>query len=207
MATYIFDFDGTLADSFAIAFEILLTQASALGCKQLHPSDLDKIKQMHARELLKYLHIPFWRVPRFVKKLRKLGKTKIAEVTIFPEWHEVLTHLKNNNHTLGILSSNAHGSVEIVLRKHGLYELFDFVISGRSLFGKGRYLKRLMKQFNCIHAETYYIGDEVRDIEAAKANKIQAIAVAWGFNSPSRLQAAQPTFIIQHPSEILALAD
>lgn len=203
MATYIFDFDGTLADSFTIAFDILVTNAAALRCKQLQPNDRDKIRQMHAKEMLSYLQIPFWRVPRFARKLRKLSKEKITEVGIFPAWESVLRQLKSERHHLGILSSNAQDNIQIVLKRHGLYELFDFIITEKALFGKTRRLHQLMKKFNFIDSETFYIGDEVRDIEAAQANNIKAIAVSWGLNSLQRLEAAAPDLIIHDPRELL----
>jgi phosphoglycolate phosphatase-like HAD superfamily hydrolase len=59
MATYIFDFDGTIADSFSLACNILVNHAAYLGCKQLTQSELLDLKNMHAREVLKYLNVPF----------------------------------------------------------------------------------------------------------------------------------------------------
>lgn len=40
------------------------------------------------------------------------------------------------------------------------------------------------------------MSDEVRDIEAAQANKIHAIAVSWGFNSIARLKQANSERLI-----------
>ena len=62
MANYIFDFDGTIADSFSLACSILMSHAEYLGCKQLSTPELLTLKDMHAREVLNYLEVPFWRV-------------------------------------------------------------------------------------------------------------------------------------------------
>ena len=42
MAAYIFDFDGTIADSFSLVCDILFKQAKYLGCKQLTPNEILK---------------------------------------------------------------------------------------------------------------------------------------------------------------------
>jgi len=196
MATYIFDFDGTIADSFSLVCDIVIKQAKDLGCKQLTSIDLIQLKEMHAREVLKYLGVPFWRVPAFVQKLRRIGHERIDEIKIFPEWPMVLKRLNDNQHKIGLISSNSHKTVEFILRKYGLYEFFDFIFCDKSLFGKKRCLSKLIHQQDLDRSNTYYIGDEVRDIEAAQANRIFAIAVSWGFNSVTRLKQAKPEHLI-----------
>ena len=196
MATYIFDFDGTIADSFSLACDVFLNQAKYLGCKQLTPSELLPLKEMHAREVLKYIGIPWWRTASFVKKLRKIGTERVNEIRLFPEWSMILNRLKENNHTIAIVSSNTLNTIEIILKKHDLYHLFDFIVCDQSLFNKKRCLNKFINQQRLNRSDTYYIGDEVRDIEAAQANKIHAIAVCWGFNSIERLRQAKPEQLI-----------
>jgi phosphoglycolate phosphatase-like HAD superfamily hydrolase len=48
-----------------------------------------------------------------------------------------------------------------------------------------------------------YIGDETRDISAAKKINIKMIAVAWGFNSFSVLNQYHPDFLVDHPRDVL----
>ncbi len=58
--------------------------------------------------------------------------------------------------------------------------LFDFVGSGLTLFGKGRIIQRILKQQNLDPAIVFYVGDETRDIETARKIGIRVIAVGWG---------------------------
>lgn len=202
MATYIFDFDGTIADSFLLVCDIIMKQAKYLGCTQLTSTDLLQLKEMHAREVLKYLCVPFWKVPSFVQKLRNIGHERMDEIEIFPEWPMILKQLNDKQHMIGLVSSNSHKTVEFLLKKHGLYEYFNFIFCDTSLFGKKRCLKKLIHQQNLDRSQTYYIGDEVRDIEAAHANKIHAIAVSWGFNSVTRLEQAKPEHLIMSLAQL-----
>lgn len=52
---------------------------------------------------------------------------------------------------------------------------------------------------------TFYIGDETRDIDAAKQNGIHSIGVTWGFNSEKILAQHQPDYIARKPEDLLAI--
>lgn len=201
MANYIFDFDGTIADSFALACSILMNHAKYLGCKQLSTAELLALKDMHAREVLKYLEVPFWRVALFVRKVRKITRERADEINIFPEWPTILKQL-SLNHKIGLISSNSYEVIEFVLKKHHILTLFDFISCDKSLFGKKRCLNKLIKQRALNPSATYYVGDEVRDVEAAHAAKINSIAVSWGFNSSDRLKQANPSQLISNFGEL-----
>lgn len=201
MATYIFDFDGTLADSFALLSGILVSHAEHLGCKKLSTPELLGLKDMHSREMLKYLGVPVWRVALFVRKLRKITTEHVDEITVFSEWPEILRQL-SQRHQMGLISSNSYETVEFVLKKYQLFDLFDFISCDKPLFGKKRCLNKVLQQRALCLSTTYYVGDEVRDIEAAHAAKIHSIAVSWGFNSSARLKQAKPYQLINNFGEL-----
>jgi phosphoglycolate phosphatase len=46
------------------------------------------------------------------------------------------------------------------------------------------------------------IGDEVRDIEAARAERVAAGAVAWGYTLPAALAASQPQALFASVEEL-----
>lgn len=48
----------------------------------------------------------------------------------------------------------------------------------------------------------WYVGDEVRDVEAARGAGMRSIAVSWGFNSEMALRAAHPDYIAASPNEL-----
>jgi len=49
------------------------------------------------------------------------------------------------------------------------------------------------------------VGDETRDIEAAKAAGFQSVAVTWGYNSKKVLENARPDFIVEDFSALESL--
>ncbi|NCT57205.1 MAG: HAD hydrolase-like protein [Legionella sp.] len=146
MATFIFDFDGTIANSFSLACNIIIKHANDLRCKQLKFSELNRLKNMHAHEVLQYLEVPFWRTPLFVQKLRKILNERVNEIDVFPEWLAILSRLNQNGHQIGLLSSNSYKTAEFVLKKYHLFELFDFISCEKSLFGKKKVLLKVCRR-------------------------------------------------------------
>jgi phosphoglycolate phosphatase len=111
--------------------------------------------------------------------------------------------LNNNGYRLGIITSNSQENVTDFLRVNDLDNLFDFVYSGVTIFGKTTIINNVLKQKQIKPQEVIYVGDETRDIEASKKANIKVIAVTWGFNSQEVLAKQNPDFLIQEPYELL----
>jgi len=91
------------------------------------------------------------------------------------------------------------------LKANDLDNLFDFIYSGVTIFGKTTIINNVLKQQQIKLQEVIYVGDETRDIEASKKANIKVIAVTWGFNSPEVLARQNPDFLVHQPSELLEI--
>ena len=89
------------------------------------------------------------------------------------------------------------------LKNNDLAHFFDFVNAGTTLFGKSRIINRVLREHHWAAEEVIYIGDETRDISAAKKSRLTMISVGWGFSYPAILQEYQPDFLVYHPSELM----
>ena len=67
----LFDFDGTLADSFAW----FVGAVNALACKhRFRPFDLrelDRLRRLDAVQVMQHLHVPWWKLPLLAADLRR----------------------------------------------------------------------------------------------------------------------------------------
>ena len=115
---------------------------------------------------------------------------------------EVLHQLAQTHH-LGIVTSNSAETVDQFIRLHDLPR-FEFIHSDKTLFSKGSILKKVVKQHNINPEITLYVGDEVRDIQAARASRMPCLAVTWGLNSREVLQKHQPYAIVDRPQELIS---
>ncbi|MGL4623235.1 MAG: HAD hydrolase-like protein, partial [Chroococcidiopsis sp.] len=120
---------------------------------------------------------------------------------------ETLLELRKRVDKVGILSSNSKDNIFAFLELNDMDYLFDFIYTEAALFSKSRVIKKILKQEKIAPSESVYVGDETRDIEAAKRSKVTAIAVSWGFNSAAALEQYQPDFLIHQPAELITAID
>lgn len=104
---------------------------------------------------------------------------------------------------MGIVSSNSEDNILQNLKRYGVEDLFDFIFSESSIFGKHTVLKKMCANYKINPSEVVYIGDEDRDIIAAQKVKIKNIAVTWGFNSDKKLKEVHPDHLVNSPKEII----
>ncbi len=202
--TIIFDFDGTIADTFGVFYNILRELGPQIGIGDITPEDILAYRQKGAKELIKQFKIKAWRVPFLIKKGQKIFGKHIESTAPFERMPEVLRLLFESKIKLGIVTTNTSGNVRKFLEKWDL-EVFDFVISTPSLFGKKSALKRTLKRYGLKKEEVIYIGDEVRDIESAKSAGISVGAVVWGYNTKDLLVEHSPDFVFEEPKNLLEL--
>ncbi|MDB9744023.1 HAD-IA family hydrolase [Fibrobacterales bacterium] len=201
----IFDFDGTLADSFEFFLDRINSVAIKHRFKTLSDEDKTYVKNKSARELIKFLKIPFWKIPRVAKSMKGILTSNLNAVKKFDMIPFVLDELHQKGIQLALLTSNDLENV-----KHILGPQFDYF--GKSTFsvsilGKHRKFKQLIKSYQLRPEDVLLVGDEVRDIEAAKRIGIDIASVSWGYNSRKILSAQNPTYLLDTPSQILELLD
>ncbi|MEB3340806.1 HAD-IA family hydrolase [Okeania sp.] len=200
--TIIFDFDGTLADTFELIFAITNRLSIEFGYKQTKKEEIKKIEKLSPIELIKESGISLFKVPFLLRKIRTEFQKEINNVRLFSGIKEVLISLKLEGYTIGIVTSNALDNVELVLQKYDLL-IFDFIVSSKTLFSKHRAIEKYSKSENIQPEEIVYVGDETRDINSAKKAKVKAIAVTWGFNSREALSEYKPDALVDEPQELI----
>ena len=199
----IFDFDGTIADTYQAVVGITNSLSSEFGYQPLDQESLQSLKNLSSKEIIKQSEISLFKISFLVRRVQKeLGK-QIKDLESISGMAEVLEELKRQDYTLGIITSNAKNNVMAFLQKQELDRLFDFVYSGATIFGKHRIINKVIKKYKLTKSEVVYVGDETRDIRSAQKSDVAIIAVTWGFNSDRVLSEHQPDFLAAKPSDIL----
>ena len=203
MKVIIFDFDGTIADSFNAVLRISNRLAAEFGYPSTSPEAADQLKHLSSREILRRSNVALWKLPFLVRRFQIELNREICQLHSIAGIKEALLALKQQGDQLGIVTSNSKENVAEFLTAQGWDNLFDFVDTGLTLFGKGRIIQRILKQHNLPRELAIYVGDETRDIEAARKIAIPVIAVSWGFNSKQALATHAPDALIDRPSELV----
>lgn len=197
----IFDFDGTIADTFMHTMKITNILSDEFKFKKVHYHEIDFLKGKTLQQIIKHLNVPVLKIPSIVAKARSELLKDIENIEPIEGLEKILELIKQAEVQMGILTTNSRENVEKFLKANRM-ETFDFIQSTSRVLGKNHGLRKLMQQHNVKADEILYVGDETRDIEAAKKEGIKVIAVTWGYNSHAILQTFSPDFIAHTPEEL-----
>lgn len=200
----VFDFDGTLADSYAWLVGALNRLAPRYGFRRVESAEELELRQLGAAAIFRRLELQFWKRPLVARALRRLMAEEIEQIRIFPEMDRLLETLVGHDLKLAIASSNARENIAAVLGARHL-ALFERLECGIGLGGKATRLRALRRRYRLGFGELLYIGDEVRDLLAARAAGAASAAVTWGYNHPDALRTLQPDYLFSAPSDIRRL--
>ncbi len=200
----IFDFDGTLADTGHILYKVYDRITEKHNMRAMSRTELEEMRALSVKERFKKAGVPLFRLPRLLAEAIPIYSEFIGTAEPFPGIGELIRSLKAQGYILSIVSSNTQRNIYSFLASHDL-EHFDHILCTSSLFGKHRTIKQALKELGISSDEAVYVGDELRDIVSSKKVPIKVIAVAWGYDHLSLLQAEGPDFIVHTPAELLNL--
>ena len=197
----VFDFDGTLADTFDWFNATLGEMAAKYRFRTPDPLDTETLRHMHAGQILSHLGVRWWKVPFVAEGFRKAMARDIRAIKPFPGTLEAIDKLGEAGIELAIASSNSRGNIESILgERSGRFKYWE---CGTSLQGKASRLKKILKASGVRPGEAILVGDEIRDAQAAREAGIGFAAVAWGYNREATLRAQAPDSVFRTPSEIV----
>lgn len=205
MNVVIFDFDGTIADSFETLLAIVDRLVQEMGLDPITPEEVRRFQNLTATEALRQSRLPLLKLPSLLRRLKAEMNQHICQLKPIPGIPEALSALHDRGDRLGIVTSNSQENVDAFLKLHNLLHLFEFVNTESPLFGKSRALQRVLRRYHLAPETVLYVGDETRDIEAARKTKIRIISVSWGFNFSQILAAQNPDFLVHKPEDLVTV--
>jgi phosphoglycolate phosphatase len=201
----IFDFDGTLADSFPWFRGALNEVGRRHGLRPVAAAEVETLRRLGTREILRALQVSPWTLPALTRDLRALKAAAAGSIPLFPGVPEMLRGLAAAGMPLAIASSDSEASIRRTLGPAAAP--VAAVAGGASLFGKAAKLRQVLRAAGVPPGAAVYIGDETRDAEAAARVGIPFGAVTWGYAAPEALLVRRPWRVFDAPGDILRLLD
>lgn len=187
----IFDFDGTLADSFPWFVGAVNECARRHGFRQVQAHEVETLRGYDARRIIAHLRAPMWKLPLIARFMRERMAEDIGRIVLFPGVDVLLRTLAEADVRIAIVTSNAAENVRRVLGPE-LAALVPHLECGASIFGKTPRLRRVLRASGIAAARAVSVGDEIRDLYASRAAGVPFAAVGWGFTSMAALRAHGP---------------
>lgn len=204
MSAIILDFDGTLGDTFDFVADFLADES---GQSPLSETKKASLRGHSMQVMARRLGYRWWSLPQLFLRGRRRMQDNVGQIKPFQGMPEVIQKLHAEGHELFILSSNSVRNIHAFLHAHDLHTYFLEIYGNVGLFGKAPALRRLLRGNDLDINNAIYIGDEMRDVEAAQSIKMAVIAVKWGFARPQDLQALHPTALAEKPADIITILE
>jgi N-acetyl-D-muramate 6-phosphate phosphatase len=208
----LFDFDGTLADSapdLAAALNVLRAEN---GMNPLPLEAVQPYASMGARGLLRVGFGLSPEDPGYLPLrnafLDHYEKRVCVDTRLFPGMAELLRELVQRRIAWGIVTNKSSRFTPRIVE--GLKLAPACLVCGDStphLKPHPAPLLLAAEQLKIAPAKCFYIGDDLRDIQAARSAGMRPIAVEWGYTSPDNAgpSAWQADAVIASPGDLLKL--
>ncbi|MGF3025334.1 HAD hydrolase-like protein [Methylobacterium aquaticum] len=200
----ILDFDGTLADTFPWFARVLPGVADRYGFRRPAAQEVETLRALEARAVLRHLEVPGWKLPLIARHMRGLAARDAADLALFPGIPMLLARLRAGGLRLALVSSNREDVVRRVLgpESAGLIELYA---CGAAVSGKARRFRAVVRASGVPRAQVLCLGDELRDHDAAARAGLAFGAVTWGYTRAEALAAAGPAHLFPTPEAVAAV--
>lgn len=202
----IFDFDGTIANTIDTGIGIFNEISSDYGLEPFTSEDVVELRKLNIRAVLSRIGISKITAIKIATRIRKEIHDRMDEVDIFPGTAEAVSSLHEEGFRMGILSSNSKDNIKEFISRFDLSHCFEFIEAGVSLFGKSKRINQVLKKQKVACTDVLYIGDETRDMEAARKSEVSTVAVCWGANEKEAMVTEGPDFCIEDPGELISCA-
>lgn len=200
-----FDFDGTLADSFPFFLSVFNTLADRHGFRPIDTARADELRHYGVREMMQHVGLPAWKLPIVSRAFIALMKDSCEHVQVFEGVAQSLARLDEAGVQLALVSSNSEHNARKVLGPQLAARFIRFEC-GMSILGKAARLKHVMKQLGCTGAQAIYVGDHGADAEAARKAGTAFGAVSWGYCPIASLRAHGVQMEFANPAELVRIA-
>jgi phosphoglycolate phosphatase len=189
----LFDFDGTIADSFEEGIKIANSLADKFKYKPL-----ENLEELREKSAVRYIFskVPIYKIPFWAYLMKKKMLEVVDEIEVYSGIKTLFENLEEE-YEFGIISGSKPEYIQKILGKYNLH-YFSFIYPNCST-GKHKIIKKIKKKYDC---PLVLVGDDSEDIRAAKKSKILSVGVTWGSSSKKRLEQFSPDFIADTTEEL-----
>lgn len=143
----IFDFDGTIADSLIISWQVFNKIAANFDLPELSDADVAELRNFGAKEILKKYNISYLKLLSLTKVFQTELKKQVINLQPIAGITTLLQEISSLPIEIGVVTSNSKQNVQAFLQAHKLMQI-NFIHAERNLFGKARVLRKVLNQHN-----------------------------------------------------------
>lgn len=197
----IFDFDGTLSDSGGWFLSIMDHLSDRYGFRRIGKHEIEPLRRMPTRDVIRHLRVPPWKLPFISRYVRRLFGRHTHQVELFAGVPEMLAAIEAAGIGIAVVTSNSEANARAVLGPENAARI-GWWACGASLFGKAPKFRKVLKASGVAPDQALSIGDETRDIDAARETGVRAGAALWGYANPDAFAHLTPDVSFASPQAV-----
>jgi len=202
--TVIFDFDGTLADTIELVLNLYNQVAPQFKADTVTKAEIPVLLRLGYAKAAKKKHIRWSVIPRLVLYVSREMRKHMDEVKPYPGAVDCIKNLRAGGYAVGVLTSNQENLVRKFFAKNNFPD-FDFVVSEKTLFGKDKALRKIIRRRGLDISQVVYVGDEPRDVVACRRIGVKVIGVSWGVAGPNGFGNDKPDHLVNTADQLEAV--
>jgi pyrophosphatase PpaX len=178
----IFDMDGTLTQTHRLIFDAFNYIAMKYqGKKYLEAEITAKFGPPEEGALLRV--VPPENIDRVMKEYLEFYDSHHNELAqLYPGILDVLQYLRRRGIYLALFTGKGIHTTTITLKKFGLGQYFDMVVTGNDVVNhkpSSEGIRKIMERFGLQPDEVLMVGDSVGDIKASREAGVKVAAALW----------------------------
>ena len=198
----LFNFNGTITNTKFLAIDMYNEIAEKQEYKKISEEDVSYLSALSIRNRCKVLNLPLYKMPLVGIAIKRRSQQYIPNLKPVSGMKETLGLLKQEGYNIGFTTSNNQVVLNEFLIKNSI-NIFDYSHFSFSPLSKSKDISSFLKKYDLKKENVVYVGDELRDVKAAKKNGLFCIAVSWGFDSVELLNTGRADKVITQPKEIV----
>lgn len=201
----LFDYDGVIADTFQLFLDIFNATQHFLGeGRAITEADLSSLPVNSFSCTAEVIGIPDHLIPRFEAEAAERLVSRASEVSLFSEIPSTLRTL-SLKHALCIITHNKNQYVTKALTAYAVIDTISRIYGHENGLSKSESIVLACSTFGTDAETTYFIGDGISDLRAARQAGVKTVAVSWGFQDREMLLGEAPDFVADRPKDLLNL--
>jgi len=202
----IFDVDGTLVENMELIVRSVNFAVKGLVGKEFSRDELYASFGPTLEQIIADL-VPPGERDKAVQRYHAYYREHFHELaSVYEGIPALITRLRSEGIGMGLYTGSDGRMTKTTLELAGLQELFPIVVTADDVReGKPdpEGLIRVLELMRTTRDGALYLGDAVRDIQAAKRASIWSAAALWGFGDPAALRNSGPDFVFENPLDAL----
>ncbi|MBQ7568464.1 HAD family hydrolase [bacterium] len=199
MKAVLFDWDGVLIDSTYMYYDLYCQLCQKYG-KYLPINSLEEFREWYNPAWENnYFEMGF--TPEELPMIASFINhgTNYAPLKLYPGVPETLSDL-HRDYRLAIVSTTPRDTILKRLQASALDSYIDYITGDDGVSDKVGKIARTLEILEC--SQAVMIGDTPLDIASGKANKLPTIGASYGWVTPQRVRAAEPSIVIDSALEL-----